>query len=436
MIKHPRGLYVLGSTELAERWAFYTVFGGAISLFLHKFYGYSEGTSAFIVQLVYALVYLFPLLMAKIGDVWIGHKWATIIGAGLAGVGYLGLTFMTKLTTFISFLLIAIGCALFKPSISTLVDKLYPRGHKLQQQGFLVFYFCVNVGACLSAVSADMTLAKYGWVGPFASAAILMLLGMGIFGLLKNYIVERDSSPIEVEEDNRIPQTTKDKAIWYLGGVAFFFFLAFHQNSTTQVFWVDGSTDRTFGGLFKEPIGVLYYTGFNSAFIILLTPILMWVLNHLETVYKIVISTPKRLVLGMVNIGLGFLILAIGGLMGGDTGKVSSWWFIMSTVMITIGELLLSPMGLSLVTQLAGKNNGGKAIAIWFAGTGFGNLFSGILGYFWNVWKHSSFFFMVSMISVGAAVLLLTKVKMLEACLPKIKTTAKDNFIPPSLESE
>lgn len=435
--KYPAGLFVASGIELNERLAFYAVFGGAFTLFLNEAYGMSKGMSSLANNLLYAVLYLLPLLTARIGDSKFGYTRATILGAFIAGLGYLGLCIHQPWVTVLSCLALAIGAATFKPAVSGLVDGLYQKGDPNQTSAFWVFYVAINVGGLLAAFLADWSKDAIGVNGPFIGAAVAIAIGLTFFQITQKKIVTVQSDPTDIQGGvSPKIQKARDRAILYTAIVGGFFFLAFHQNSTTQTFWVRDSTDRTFGGFFAHPIGVLLYGGINSFFILFFTPFMIPILNWMERIgYGI--STPRRIVAGMMIVSLGNLIFVVGGLNGADNGQlVSSWYFIGAQVFITIGELFLSPMGLSLVTQLAAPGKAGKALAIWFAGTGMGNLASGLLGPLWDKMPHSRFFLLIAGLTTFAGLAMLLKVREMEECLPKkVENTAQDTTLPPNIQA-
>jgi POT family proton-dependent oligopeptide transporter len=122
--------------------------------------------------------------------------------------------------------------------------------------------------------------------------------------------------------------------------------------------------------------------------------------------------------LGLVLAGLAFLILVFGGWAGGDTGRVSMWYLINTYAVITLAELCLSPMGLSLVSKLAAPKQRAMWMGGWFAATSIGGYLSGLVGGYWKVWPHSQFFALLMGISFGAAFILLLLYRRVQSAMP------------------
>ena len=130
-------------------------------------------------------------------------------------------------------------------------------------------------------------------------------------------------------------------------------------------------------------------------------------------------STPAKIALGMLLTCLAFLILAAGGLAGGDTGRVSPWWIIGAYCVISLGELMLSPMGLSLVSKVAPARIRGLMMGGWFVATAIGNKLT-MIGKLWDKWPHSQFWFLLSMFALGMALVLLALLKPLKRAMPGV----------------
>jgi POT family proton-dependent oligopeptide transporter len=122
--------------------------------------------------------------------------------------------------------------------------------------------------------------------------------------------------------------------------------------------------------------------------------------------------------IGMFLVSAAYLIMWRGALAGGDTGKVSPWWLIVGYAVITSGELMLSPMGLSLVSKVAPERMRGVMMGGWFAATAIGNYLVGTIGRYWDVWTHSKFFFVVAVMCAAVGLLLLILLKPLKRAMP------------------
>jgi POT family proton-dependent oligopeptide transporter len=130
-------------------------------------------------------------------------------------------------------------------------------------------------------------------------------------------------------------------------------------------------------------------------------------------------STPAKMAIGMLLTGVSFLILYVAALSGGNTGRVSPWWLISAYAVISLGELLLSPMGLSLVSKVAPTRMRSLLMGGWFVATALGNKLTQI-GVYWTVWSHSRFFVTLASMALGMAVLLFVLIKPLKKAMPGV----------------
>jgi POT family proton-dependent oligopeptide transporter len=130
-------------------------------------------------------------------------------------------------------------------------------------------------------------------------------------------------------------------------------------------------------------------------------------------------STPAKMALGMLLTCISFLILCAGGLLGGDTGRVSPWWIISAYGVLSLGELLLSPMGLSLVSKVAPARMRGVMMGGWFVATAIGNKLT-MIGVFWTKWTHSTFWFVLAMAALFMACVLWALLRPLKRAMPEV----------------
>ena len=216
--------------------------------------------------------------------------------------------------------------------------------------------------------------------------------------------------------------------------VVMFFWMAFHQNGTTLTFWARDNTDRMLrvgSWSWEIPPGV--FQAFNSVFVIVLTPVLVRFMTWLRS-KNMEPSTPAKLGIGMLLTGAAYGIMVLASWAGGNSGKVSMLWLIASYFVVTVAELHLSPMGLSMVTKLAPRRMTAMLMGVWFISTAVGNYLSGFLGRFWKPWKHSDFFALLVATSLIAAVLLVSQYRRLKAAMPHEgpPEEPKSNVVPAS----
>ncbi|MEQ1730095.1 MAG: peptide MFS transporter, partial [Vicinamibacterales bacterium] len=299
--------------------------------------------------------------------------------------------------------LLAAGSGLLKPNISTIVGNLYRDRPELRDAGFNLFYMGINLGALISPIGVAWLRAHYGWSVAFGSAALAMALSLICFVAGRRYLgpaadrVQQESgtnAAISPEEAR-----TRVTTLLAMFAIVAVFWLAFYQNGFTLTFWARDNTVTSFAPeTFQsvEPLGVII---FSAAFVGLWT----WLGRRgLEP------STPVKILLGIVLVAAAFGVMALAGLAGGDSGRVSLGWLVGAYLLIALGEVCLSPMGLSLVNRVAPPRSRGLMMGAWFVSLSAGGYFSGALGAYWGAMPHSRFFLVVVALLAVAAVILLT----------------------------
>jgi POT family proton-dependent oligopeptide transporter len=313
--------------------------------------------------------------------------------------------------------LLACGSGLLKPNVSTLVGNLYRDRPSLRDQGFNIYYMGVNIGAFMAQVAVSVLRVRYGWSIAFMSAAVAMLFSLVTFIAFNRHVAAAakkvDDTSAEVK--TLAPREVRARVItlFAIFGISLVFWLAFYQIFYTFSFWARDSTATSW-----PPER---FQTFESLGVILLSPVLVaiWVWLQRRNAEP---STPVKMLIGVGLVAGAFAMLAYAGSIGGDTGRVSAQWLIWANVIIALGEIALSPMGMSLVNRLAPPNLRGLMMGGWFASLGLGGYLSGSIGRYWDTMPHSRFFLMV----VG---ILLVVAVPLSLMTPQIKRTiARSNI--------
>ena len=409
-MKHPKGLYVLFFTELWERYSFYSMMA-ILALYMNEALHFDVAHVGQVYGLYQAGVYLMPVAGGLIADRWLGFSKAIIVGGALMMLGHLVLGVEALPFFYGGLILLASGSGLLKPNVSTLVGNLYRDRPQLRDQGFNIYYMGVNIGAFVSPLSVAWLRAHYGWSVAFMSAAVAMVFSLITFISFKHHLAE---AAVKVEDGAPgaaalPPGEVRSRVITLLAifGISLVFWIAFYQIFYTFTFWARDSTATSWSPeTFQvfEPMGV-----------ILLSPVLVAIWAALQRQGREP-STPVKMLLGVVFVGTAFAALGYAGTIGGDAGRVSPVWLISANILIAIGEIALSPMGMSLVNRLSPPKLRGLMMGGWFASLGIGGYLSGSIGRYWDTMPHSRFFFMVVAILVVVAV-------PLSLLTPQIKRT-------------
>jgi POT family proton-dependent oligopeptide transporter len=420
---HPKGLPVLFSTEMWERFSFYTMRAiFALYMITPKSaggLGFSGEMTATIYGLYVGLVYFTPFLGGIIADRYLGIRKSITVGGIFFIIGHLLLAFPPVPFFFAGLLFLIMGNGMFKPNISTMLGNLYREAPERRDDGYNIFYMGINLGAFISPLVAGFLRNSYGWHYGFGAAAIGMVISMFIFWSFQKNIKEGDVPPLRVRkkahdyEANRQAELeasdpAKDRrrigALIIIFIIVVFFWMAFEQQGLTLTFWAQQATNTA--------IAPETFQSVNPMYILLLTFPLVGFWGLLRRFGKEP-TTASKMFIGMLLSTSAFIVMGFAGLSGGDTGHVSVFWLLGAYALLTLGELCLSPMGLSLVSKLAPKGKLGMMMGGWFVAAGLGGYLSGTIGILWVRLNHSTFFFIIAAMLAVIALVLLTQLRRL-----------------------
>jgi POT family proton-dependent oligopeptide transporter len=427
---HPKGLAVLFSTEMWERFSYYgmrallvlymvkhllqpgqaeTVIGyGAIRSALEFIFGPLgvQPIASHIYGLYTALVYLTPVIGGLIADRWLGQRRTVVVGAVLMAIGHFLMAF--EALFLFALLVLILGNGAFKPNVSTQVGALYAPGDPRRDRAFSIFYVGINIGAFFSPLVCGTLGENYGWHYGFAAAGIGMLIGTLIYvagwsTLPPDNRTLRDSAPkrpLDGDEWRRILAL----AILFLPVTLFW--ATYEQQGNTIALWADAQTDRTLNLIvWQGQIPVTWFQSFNPFMIFAFTPFVV-ALWAWQAQRKREPSTITKMALGCFGIALGNLVLVLAAWQA-DSGQASWLWLLLYFAVITVGELYLSPIGLSLVTKVAPTRVVSLVMGLWLATSFTGNLIGGWLGSFWTAMDKGHFFMMIAAIAACAGLVIL-----------------------------
>lgn len=417
---HPKALYLLFFTEMWERFSYYGM-RGILVLYLAKTYaegglGIDNKTATLIYGYFTGFVYFTPLIGGWLADNFLGQRKAIYIGALTMGLGQLVLFgFHNYIGLALGLSLLILGNGFFKPNISTLVGKLYEDGDPKRDSAFSIFYMGINLGAFLAPLiigiltdnifaerNAAGEITMYGYKYGFLAASIGMFIGYIIFSALSRKLlgdlgvapsaelqdvadIKKASNEMKYAHDQELTSNEKKRvvAIFIFFFFAIFFFAGFEQAGSSLTLYAENYINRTvdlpFFGSFTIPTSA--FQSVNPFFIICLAPLfaIFWMSKIGQR-----ITTPVKMGGGMVILGIGFFFM-LGAVAerGGDisdvTVKASLWWLVMTYLVHTIGELCLSPVGMSVVTKLSPPKLASLLMAVWLLSSFFANILGGYL---------------------------------------------------------
>jgi len=447
---HPKGLYLLFFTEMWERFSYYGM-RAILMLYMTKLWMENglniEGATASLIYGYFTgFVYLTPIIGGWIADNYLGQRKSITIGGITMFVGQLVLfSINTHLGLALGLFLLILGNGMFKPNISTMVGQLYRPNDDRRDSAFSIFYMGINLGALLAPIvialltdnifatkGADGQIISYGYKYGFLAAAIGMAIGQLLFNWLSaKYLLEIGVEPgakkkpeVISQSDNtstkptvKQPLTHEEKqritVIFILTFFVIFFWAGFEQAGSSMTLYTDKYIDRH---LFGWEIPTAIFQSVNPLFIVLLGPIFAWFWN---SKYGAKLTTPVKMSLGMILLGVGFLFMlfATFGVKTSGTGsaevitqKSALIWLVMTYFFHTIGELCLSPVGLSVVTKLAPLKLASMLMGVWMLSSFVANIMGGYIAMYVEKLGAATIFVSIAIfvISLGLLMLLLT----------------------------
>lgn len=407
---HPKGLYLLFVTEMAERFSYYGM-RAVFTLYMvaalftvesaSEIYGYYTG-----------LVYLTPLLGGYIADRYWGNRRSIIVGGMLMAFGqflmFLSASFVQPaikeaegmidptvnnqlaiICMMGGLFFLILGNGFFKPNISTMVGSLYCPDDQRKDSAFTIFYMGINVGATLGPLTCGifegdyLNPMRFKWA--FLCACIAMLAPTLIFYLLKNkYLMDYEGNAIGTrpklqEKTERQQLTRKEKqhivVIFIIAAFVIFFWAAYEQAGVSLTYFADQQTDRH---IFGWEMPTSYFQSFPAIFVVLLAPFMNLAWEVLRRFGHEPSSVMKQAI-GLAFLSIGYMLIAFGVKDLGPNVKVSMLWLTGLYFIHTLGELSLSPIGLSLVSKLSPKHLASLMMGIWFMSTAVSNMLAGQL---------------------------------------------------------
>jgi POT family proton-dependent oligopeptide transporter len=427
--KHPIGLAFIFFTEMWERVGFYTLMA-LLVLYMDKVLGWNDSRKGDFYGLFLALCYFMPLVGGWLGDRVFGQTRTVRAGAVLMAFGYIGLAVSSahQITTFyVGLLLVAVGTGIFKVNMAVLVGNLYTDKAHLKDAAFNIYYMGVNLGAMIAPLVATVNSAVFhSYNLSFWVAAVGMVFALIIFGAgqphiriadVKKRTTASEAGPATISGAEAAALPVMDKkeqsqriatlVIMFL--IVIFFWVAFYQNSFGLTLFAERST-IVLNWLRPET-----YQFFEPFFILALTPLLLSLFARLSRRGREP-STPNKILLGMLIMGVAMVVMVCASLAGGnrDLNIMSPAWLIGTYFIVTMAEILISPMGQSFVSKVAPPKIQGLMMGGWFAATAAGSYGSGLLGKSYSRFAHHQFFLILTGLLGVAAVLVLVSLKKLK----------------------
>ncbi|QDH33364.1 peptide MFS transporter [Porphyrobacter sp. YT40] len=440
VLGHPKGLYMLFFAEMWERFSYYGM-RALLTLYLVKHWLYSDGSANLIYGAYTSLVYVTPVLGGWLADRYLGQRKAVVFGAVLLTLGHFFMAFEgdgsgygndpTLNVFWLALALIIVGSGFLKANISVLVGQLYSRTDIRRDSAYTIFYMGINLGATCGVLIAAFLGETVSWALGFGLAGVGMLLGLVVFVAGKALLRGNGEPPVPAKLKQKVAGLNLEWLLYAVGfaGVAVIWVLIQFQETVGWILLASGAAllvyvlieafkldrdarDRVFAmiflillmplfwGLFEQAGGSLnlftdrhvdrgsvpttFFQSINSIYIILLGPVFVGIWQFLAR-RGIEPSTPAKMGLGIVQMGLAFVVMVWGAETFNVTNAAGEnlmpvLFLFIFYLLATTGELCLSPVGLSAINRLSARHMASLMMAAFFFGTAGGNFVAGFMG--------------------------------------------------------
>lgn len=429
---HPPGLALLFVTEMWERFSYYGMRAILVLFLIAAPEAGGQGWSVEKASQLYGwytgLVYLTPVIGGYLADRWLGTHRALVVGGGIIAAGHFCLALESPVWFYLGLALIIAGTGLFKPNVSTMVGQLYGPEDPRRDSAFTLFYMGINLGGLAGSLVCGYLAEnpRFGWRYGFAAAGIGMGLGLAVYLAGRpRWLADVGSRPVRAAAlaAGGSPSSPQDRhrvlALCLTSLFVVFFWMAYEQAGSSMTVFAERSTDRSLPEWLAplvplSSIPAAWFQALNPAFILVLAPLASALWRHLDGSGQGP-STPMKMALGLFFLGAGFAVLAVGAA-GAGPGRVGPGWLVAAYLLHTLGELCLSPVGLSMVTRLSPVRFASMLMGVWFLSNFAANLMGGYLAgmlervargeYFRLLGGQADFFLIFVATSFGAGLIL------------------------------
>jgi len=389
VLGHPRGLFLLFATEGWERVQFYGMRAFLVLFLVDRVHGlgWSEARALTLYGWYTGLCYLSTVAGGWAADRLLGQRRAVVIGGTVMMFGQFLCALKQEPLLYAGGALLIAGNGLFKANISTMVGQLYRPGDPRRDSGFTIFYVGINLGAAVGPFLCGTPAEKVDWSLGFAAAGLGMAVGVLTFVLLNRRMLapEVGAPPRAHRSDAsgptpRTPLTREERdrvvVIFVLTFFVSIFWAGYEQGGGLMNLFTDRSTDRV---LLGHEIPTTWFQAVNSGFIFTLAPVFATLWPWLARSGREP-STGRKMAVGLFALAAGFVLLYLAARRAEVVGRAGMLWIIGAYGLQTVGELMLSPVGLSMVTKLAPARYASALMGVWFLSNAAGNKLAGSIG--------------------------------------------------------
>jgi len=470
---HPRGLATLFFTEMWERFSYYGM-RALLILFMTASVdkgglGFPVVKAGAVYGFYTAMVYLLSLPGGWVADRLIGQRRAVLYGGVLITAGEFFLMGVDIRMFYAGLILLMFGTGLLKANVSTIVGQIYAPGDERRDSGFSIFYMGINIGATISPLICGLIAERYSWRWGFGVAGIGMAAGVIQYLFGSKYLGSAGLYPVKPESAEAGRRQKRNAGLAAIGTIAMlglllvlgatgeveftaelisnalgvvlvlvsvgvfswlllgrgwssterkrsgailvlfiasvFFWAAYEQAGSSLNLFAERNTNRHIFG-FEFPAS--WFQSVQPLILILLAPVFAWLWLALG---KREPSSPTKFALGLLFVGLGFALLVPAAALTLRGATVSPWWLTGTYFLHTVGELCLSPIGLSATTKLAPVRVAGLMMGLWFVSISIGDYLAGIAASVYESMPLPTLFGAVAAFAFGAAIVLILLIR-------------------------
>jgi len=381
--KHPKDLWILSLAELCERFALVGI-GSLLVLFLIEYYHFSNSKAALLYGVFSGVATFLPLFGGWVADRW-NYRSPILIGAILNAIGCFILATGTPASLYISLIVMSTGYGLFTPSLVTLLGHAYRDLPALREKGFTIYYAVINGGVTLALISIGSIAKWMSWQAAFVLAGLVQVLGLIplIWYFLRHKETYRSLNAFQrkgfLEERSLSPfEKRRLVVIFTFFLVSIFFWVTYNQGYSSMAIFVHSYMNQRVLG-FEVPEGV--FLASVTFFLILLVPVTAFLYSWLQMRNKDP-SPAKKISLSLFALAAAFLVMVFATYnipAAATSANVSSGYIVSSYFLIAVGEMLLAPIGLSVVSRLSPPRYTALMVGIWYVCVGFAFFSGGML---------------------------------------------------------
>lgn len=376
--RHPVGLYVISLAEFFERWAA-CMLGASVVLMLCERYGYSRAEALRMAGLFNAASYLATVPGGFAVDRTVDSRRSLGAGMALLALGYAALTLSGFATLWLALVLLLLGHALFKPSTQAVIGRLYTPNDPGLDAAQIAFYLTANAGGTVGAVAAGLLLRDHDFRILCAMAAVVMLAGRIVLAIGRDTLRLRHKGQFAIASEGlsvgALSAWQRTKAIGAMTLAMLIYTVGIGQVEGSLFLWAQDRTDRVLLG-FEIPAA--WFVGLPAFLVLVLAPVQLAFLPRIQRR----VSTQRLVAWGLIAVALAFAVLVPPAMWSAGHG-IGMLWLVASMMLLVIGELLVAPLGLSMILRLAPPRYVGLAVGAWYVAGALGYWLAGEIGAMW-----------------------------------------------------